>query len=330
MKNILLIGLVALMTSLFVQASEAVTESVVGKKPQVNASWGTFYSYSYRHLLGTSEKFGVPEKLDVDLQLLGLSYEFKNNYSLRWTHSYVKNAILLKFGPTKILGKTEGLGDTYVGLHKKYQIHSGGQLELAAQMSLPSGDFKQSTSQGRLISYPGQLGSGTYDFVPKLAYKFKSGSNTLNITTQAKFRTGRNDIGYRLGNEFRGNVSYDYWVFKGLAVNAGFSYKTWQSVVGVDKVDSYNTANKKAAPPSSHGGGHQPSSTHGPRAIPPDPFADAGSRWSANLAVKAAMFVGAGKGGIFEVGRPVYSEQAGSLEGLSSDWYARAQLVLSF
>lgn len=324
------------------QAQRASSSASVKTSEVKKTKWNSFYSYSYRHFLGEESRNFFPEKLDVTLQLLGGYYSINDQLKVGVTASHVKNDIVINipsFMGGDLQAQTSGIGDTYIGAYQTWgDEYRSGEWEFAAQVSLPTGDVEQ-TQSGRLVSYPGQLGSGTYDFVPFVKWKKISGSQSFQLQALGHVRTGLNKIGYRLGDDISLRGRYEYAWVKWLSTYASFSYKFWHEVRHANKVAEYNQAHQirpTSGPHSSHGavhpgpgggGGARPSAVS---SISSDPFADGGSRWSATIGVKSGIYLGAGNVMVLQLGKPVYADQAGSLEGLSTDWNGSAQAVFSF
>jgi hypothetical protein len=134
---------------------------------------------------------------------------------------------------------SEGIGDfqvmtlyTVLG-----SVSKGNRLLINAGMSFPTGSIdEKNTIMGDTfqLEYPMQLGSGTYDFRPGLTYLGESNKWAWGAQFLTTVRFGRNENGYRLGNEYglMGWVGYAVtdWFAPSLRVNG----RIWGNVHGAD------------------------------------------------------------------------------------------------
>lgn len=307
----------------------------------------------------------VPEDLDVDVFAFGAEYNFTPKHSLRLTGSYVENHVIIKAPFFNVDATTKGLSDTRLD----YLYGLNDNIKVGLGVSAPTGSIDEKYD-GRLISYPGQLGSGTYDFIPQIEARYTFGDFSLRPRLWATIRTGRNDQNYRLGDEFRAVVNGRYNLNKYLAVTANLHYKDWGAVVGSQPRSSGRSSAQgrpsegSGRPPafgrqqeegSAHHGGRpstqrdsqaqkRPQSTRPPssgKGGPPsnspfagfdlsDPFEAAGKRWGANMGLATGLYLGAGYIFAIEAGAPVYYDQDSELEGLEVDWYATGFITKRF
>jgi len=124
-------------------------------------------------------------------------------------------------------------------------VSKGQRLLIDAGMSFPTGSIDEKNTIAGLdpstfkLEYPMQLGSGTYDFRPGLTYLGESKKWAWGAEALTTLRFGRNDNGYRLGNEYNlmGWVGYALtdWFAPSLRVNG----RIWGNVHGADpEIDS--------------------------------------------------------------------------------------------
>lgn len=206
---------------------------------------------------------------------------------------------------------SEGIGDfRFLALYTVLgSVGKGNRLLLNAGMSFPTGsiDVKNTIFGQRVkLEYPMQLGSGTYDLMPGLTYLGESKKWAWGAQALTTLRLGRNDNGYRLGNEYglMGWVGYSVtdWFAPSLRVNG----RIWGNVHGADpEID-----------PMDHPEG--------------DPHRQGGRRvdvlLGTNIFVPSGIFKGTRV--MIEAGLPIYE----SLDGpqLSTRWIFSAGLTYSF
>ncbi|MCB0390908.1 MAG: hypothetical protein KDD58_06450 [Bdellovibrionales bacterium] len=352
--NIFNIGAILIATLIASQAKSDELSTSTQLDKQNPTKWMATYNNMYRNFEGSynSNYLLQPEELKVTTHNFGLSYKLNENYFLNVSGKYIRNDIYLKSNSSfvpNISATTEGLGDTQVGITRQWLFKNNSFLFLSANLSLPTGDYQEKTSSGRLVSYQGQLGSGTYDFAPYMAYKRRWNSFDLMTRLQGRIRMGRNDLNYRLGDEVMAISSVGWWFWKYSALTASVYYKNWREVVGSENVEAFNSkveaANRKKmmSQTNGHGTPHRmgppKGSTHGSGSVRPssfnstnteDIFAASGARWSAQVGLKTGIFLGPIFRGIVEVGTPIYNEQIGPLTGLDTQWYLVTALQSSF
>jgi hypothetical protein len=138
--------------------------------------------------------------------------------------------------------RSSGMGD--IKLMALYRVwHSGSdQVHLNIGLSLPTGSTDESddvlTPTGARptlrLPYPMQLGSGTYDLIPGVTYKGRSGDIGWGAQYLATIRTGENDENYTLGDLHEltgwGNYSWTPAVSVSLRVTA----RTRDNIDGID------------------------------------------------------------------------------------------------
>jgi hypothetical protein len=218
-------------------------------------SWFTYYNLMHREFAGTLSKleFGMnPTDLQVTTHSFGVAYALPQSFSVVASSKFLINKIELESHPelqqlppfarppSSIRASTEGISDTMIGVQKQWTMPQQARLRLTLGVSLPTGSFEEKTPEGTYVSYPGQLGSGTFDFAPSLVYRWRGSSLDLNARLQGKLRTGRNDLGYRLGDEVMSIVSSSLWLTRWFALTGSLYYRNWKKVVGQEIITSFN------------------------------------------------------------------------------------------
>lgn len=302
-----------------------------------------------------------PSQLNVSMLRLGGRYDFTDTYSIGLSAVHLKNEIELVGFNHKINAETSGMSDTVIDITRNDNFGENTTFHFGFGLSLPTGSIDQQ-QKGRLISYSGQLGSGTYDFVPYISGKTKLGSWEFSERLWGKIRTGRNHRDYRLGDEFRATAKAKYNVNKYFALVGDVHYKHWHDVHGSQYADMFS---KMGPPPSASHLAPSQSETEDPHyqdrpyhkksGSPPthdyqmvssstdrvrthsvgssssiDPFEAGGSRWGANLGLATGLYLGYGIVASLEAGVPVYYKQASQLDGLEVSWYATSFIQASF
>ncbi len=134
--------------------------------------------------------------------------------------------------------ETEGLGDMVLN---GSTVISQGLLDswtLSVGLSVPTGSIDETgdTPRGpgnQMLPYTMQLGSGTYDLPLSLSYRHR-GESSWSATLSAKVRTGKNDRGYRLGNNWRLSGQYEFAQQLWGQPYIGLAYEGRQQIHGQD------------------------------------------------------------------------------------------------
>ena len=116
-------------------------------------------------------------------------------------------------------------------------VTKGHRLILNAGMSFPTGSIdEKNTIFGETfkLEYPMQLGSGTYDLRPGLTYLGESKKWAWGAEALTALRFGRNDDGYRLGNEYNLTGWVGYAVTDWFAPSLRINGRIWGNVHGAD------------------------------------------------------------------------------------------------
>lgn len=327
-------------------------------KAERRAPWGANYFYMQRDFSGapTGALMFEPTGLEVAVHHFALSYNWSENFSISVSTQYVKNEITLASNiprpgaPAKMVMSTEGLSDSWVGVNRQWKGSHGlpGNFVFSTHLSLPTGSYQEKTESGRLVSYPGQLGSGTVDWVPSLTHRLREGAWELNSRAEARIRMGRNNLGYRLGDELSASLTGGFWLHRYLALTLGGSWRAWGDVKGSENVDRFNAQVSRSGstsgsrpPMGEPADGRPPAGAEGP-ASPPlvrpasgaistqDIFAAAGTRLSAQVGLKSGIYLGPAFLASVEVGAPVYVQQMGPLKGLEPTWFLMTHLRSQF
>ena len=144
-----------------------------------------------------------------------LSRALNKKFSISLSGAYIKQAtdhVSIIPGYDEFTITSQGWGDTTLNLTSQLWEQDNHALFLNTGISLPTGSIEQvgDTPRGpgnQILPYNMQLGSGTYDFPVNLTYQNQSDEIQYGANIGYRIRTGTNDRGYRLGDEF----TVDIW-----------------------------------------------------------------------------------------------------------------------
>jgi hypothetical protein len=198
----------------------------------------------------------LPTQLDGSGQLLAGMYGITNYLNIILMPSYIeKNAGYVTYGGAS--GATpigvgnvssNGVGDTYASLLVKLYEGYNQELLFSWGLSFPTGSITQNggvlASNGKIVNtrlpYGMQLGDGTYDGLPSLAYTGNYQYFAWGVMTRARLPLqSYNSQGWRQGNLFEGTgwVGYDF-IPPYLSATLRVTGSSQDSVHGVDPLIS--------------------------------------------------------------------------------------------
>ena len=198
----------------------------------------------------------TPTRMSMDMHMIGAMYGVTNDLTVMAMGHYMQNRMdmLARTGAVSKM-ETEGFGDTkiyaLINIFQDHeyagQIDDDGEIEdeneherlhLTLGLSIPTGSTDEKGirmgSYGNL-PYAMQLGSGTFDPVIGFTYFEQEGEYSFGFQGNAKLRLGKNDEGYRRGNEY----SVTSWIGKDItslaSLSARIEAKSVDSIQGADQ-----------------------------------------------------------------------------------------------
>jgi hypothetical protein len=146
-------------------------------------------------------------------------------------------------GPNPNVGEefdvtTDGLSD--ISLKLAYTVFQGDMHQLIgfAGVSLPTGsiDEEGTTPRGKNspLPYTMQLGSGTYDLDPGIAYSGRAGKWSWGAEFLYKVRLDENDADYNFGDRYTGSLYLTHRVSDWFAPSILLTGRGWEEISGRD------------------------------------------------------------------------------------------------
>ncbi|WNV04511.1 hypothetical protein RP726_19275 [Candidatus Methylospira mobilis] len=166
----------------------------------------------------------LPTQAEASAQLLAGMYGITNYLNVILMPSYVsKNSSYVTYkgasGATALGAGSvaaSGVGDTYASLQLKLYEGYNQELILSWGISFPTGSITQNADflapNGKMVNgrmpYGMQLGDGTYDGLPMLAYTGNYEHLAWGVMTRARLPLqSYNSQGWRMGNQYEGTGS---------------------------------------------------------------------------------------------------------------------------
>lgn len=170
-----------------------------------------------------------PREMNMTMHMLGSMYGVSDDVTLMLMLNYMSNDMDLyrTMGSEDFTTKTSGLGDTKFGA--LYNIIKSDEINLILNtvLSIPTGSITEEDEVPNMgttqLPYGMQLGSGTFDITLGTTYSRYLLDSKLNLGGQFlyTFRTGENDQGYNLGDQYELNA----WVAYALSSAISFSVR---------------------------------------------------------------------------------------------------------
>jgi len=203
--------------------------------------------------LSTSEvhnQFMVaPEKMDMEMHMLGAMYAPNDDVTLNIMVPYIKNS-MDHITRTNVKFETvgEGLGDISLGaIFNLASKHVDGDTPIQHRLlanigvSLPTGDddIRDHAANPNVeikLPYPMQVGSGTYNLIPGLTYLGQqvNGNYSWGAQAMATIHVGTNDEGWSRGDK----LQVTGWLARLLSENVSASVRLnaqkWDRIDGRD------------------------------------------------------------------------------------------------
>lgn len=153
----------------------------------------------------------APLDMDMEMLMFGAMYGVTDDLSVMAMVPYLWMEMdhVTRSG-VNFTTRSEGIGD--IGLLAGYDLYRarGHAIKVTAGLSLPTGstDERDDTPAGadRILPYPMQTGSGTFDLLPAIAYTGRSDDWSWGARVSATLRLGENREDYRRGNIYRASA----------------------------------------------------------------------------------------------------------------------------
>lgn len=185
----------------------------------------------------------VPTTIEQQVYSFELSYDVSEKFSLSIYLPYIHQStehISIVPGFSDFTIVSDGLGDIAAGLSWLAYHGESVSLLVGADLSFPTGSINEKGSTPRSatmetqLPYTMQLGSGTVDFSPAIAFVGWSDAWLWGVGADATIRLGENDRGYSLGNvyELQGWARYTAsdWIQPSFRLTTIF----WDKIHGED------------------------------------------------------------------------------------------------
>lgn len=182
----------------------------------------------------------APEQMTMQMHMLGAMYAFTDRLTLmamaNYQHSNMDMMHKMQMGDmTHIEPMTmssSGLSDTKLTLLYRALQRKEHCIHLGAGMSLPTGSIDVAGEDGQLLSYPMQLGSGSYDALLKVNYSSIFRQYAVGAQANASLPLTENANQYQVGNQYNLTLWGSRKVTNWMSSSVRFLGSTWENYSG--------------------------------------------------------------------------------------------------
>jgi len=182
------------------------------------------------------EYMAAPQKMLMEMHMLGIMYAPTDNITLMLMANYITKSMDLKTR-MNVDFKTEssGFGDILLAGLIKILNKERNSIHLNIAINVPAGDIKQRDDTPMMnnakLAYPMQLGSGTWDIVIGATYLGQTDQLSWGIQPLYLYRIGENSEKYTLGNK----IMFTGWGALRTTENLSFSISL--SYINIGEID---------------------------------------------------------------------------------------------
>jgi hypothetical protein len=200
-----------------------------------------------------------PTDMDMDMHMAEVMYAPTNDLTLMAMLPFLRLSMdHLTATGVQFTTKSEGASDLVVkALYNAYRVDfDRHRLLINSGISFPTGsiDERDATPAGpnQQLPYPMQLGSGTFDLLPGIAYLGQTENWGFGVDVMATIRLGKNDRDYTLGNRSHLSGQVDRRLGSWLSAFGRIDWQNWGNIDGADPV--LNPTLVPTADPNRRGG----------------------------------------------------------------------------
>ena len=179
---------------------------------------------------GMASPMMLPKAMTMDMHMFGSMYAISDKWTLMCMLNYLDNEMTMQNNAEM---ESDGIGDLKLaGLYDLARWDSGRRIHLNIGLSAPTGSIDEKKSDGSILGYGMQLGSGTWDFHPAITYLAQTDNYSYGAQLGGIFRTSDNDRGYTLGNRLEALLWGARKLTDSLSASLKLDYSTQEEVDG--------------------------------------------------------------------------------------------------
>lgn len=197
----------------------------------------------------TGDYLVVPTEMTMDMHMFGLMYAQSDQLTWMFMLPYLQlemdhliSPVHITYPDQSFTTASEGIGDFKISGLLTLEKTPEHNAILGFGLSIPTGsidehdDILAMEMLGKTqLPFPMQLGSGTYDWLPSLAYNRFHEKRSWGLRASAEVRIGENDNGYTLGDKGQLQGWHAWIINKELSLSTRLGYREWGSISGDDE-----------------------------------------------------------------------------------------------
>jgi len=174
----------------------------------------------------------IPKTMTMDMHMFGAMYAISEKWTFMGMLNYLDNEMTMQ---NNVSMESEGLGDLKLaGLYDLARWDSGRRIHLNMGVSAPTGSIDEKKSDGSVLGYGMQLGSGTWDFHPAITYLAQTENYSYGLQLGGILRANDNDRGYTLGDRLEATLWGARKVTDSLSASLKLDYSSQEEIDGED------------------------------------------------------------------------------------------------
>ncbi len=164
---------------------------------------------------GVNAYMMVPTHGTIETHRLSVMHGITDDLNVYVVPTWMADSMhmLLRGGAT-VTSSNCGLSDIPFGVLWRVRKTDADEVILNFGVSAPTGDidgtYLMPNGMAIRFPYPMRLGHGTWDACPAITYRYFFDRASVGMQGRCDVPMGFNDLGYRVGNEYRANVWFDY------------------------------------------------------------------------------------------------------------------------
>lgn len=235
---------------------DVVSINVLGTHTHLEGEWMLAYSFMFMNMDGNRDgtnristsdvlkDFKVsPTNMSMEMHMPMVMYAPSDDLTLMAMLPYIRLEMdHVNRKGVRFTTRSEGIGDLkisalYTFFRRGFDRH---RLVFNGEVSFPTGsiderDFLANPAKGKKqLPYPMQLGSGTFDLHPGIAYLGQTESWGWGVEVKSTIRLGENGNDYTLGNQYQLLMRVDWKWTDWLAPFVQVDGRTWGNIDGAD------------------------------------------------------------------------------------------------
>ena len=177
-----------------------------------------------------------PTEMTMSMHMLGVMYGLTDQLTIAAMSGWAdKEMDHVRRNGSTFVAETKDLTDSKLNAMYQFYEHNGHKVQLNAGISLPTGSITERNQAGQILPYPMQIGSGTYDLMPGVSYSATRETYSWGAQANATIRTGRNNRGYTLGNNYQLTAWAARKMSDAFSISIRLDGQNWDDISGKDR-----------------------------------------------------------------------------------------------